>query len=162
LNRFSKRDKFLDADWPSALLQTAEPEENDYNHLRQFIESESEAVVLHDEETILEANHRAAELFGCYREDMLRRTLYQLLSPASHLRLKDWLDAPANGRIALFGRHRSGRVFTLYFKPLAQGRLNGNHVMVTILTDCHLLASGLKPFLADADGCQARQPLIGI
>jgi PAS domain-containing protein len=141
------------ADWPSALPPSAEPAGNDHIQFHQFIESESEAVLLHDGETIFEANQRAAELFGCYREDIPRRTLYQLLSPVSHVRLKHWLDAQANDRIALFGQHRSGRVFTLYFKPLAQGRLNGNHVMVTILTDCHLLASDLKSFLADGEAC---------
>ncbi len=86
---------------------------------RSILDSVNDAIIVHDMATgaILEANMRAAEMFGCSRLDLLRRPVGDLsegLPPHGQAEALAWMQKAAAGTPQVFewrARHSSGRCF---------------------------------------------------
>lgn len=117
---------------PSATRGRQHPEEEGW--FRILADAASEALVIHEDATVLEVNRAFLDLFGYDREEALGRTLYEFAATASHPLLRAALREGREAPWDIVGLRHDGSTFDV--EVTARGApLPGSSTRVAALRD---------------------------
>jgi hypothetical protein len=116
--------------------QTAQPKSKRGRRdkqIRELLEDMEVGVILHDSGTIIELNKRVPELFDRVAHKLRGNHLKDLVTPASLLRLVNWLESRGHEPVLVLAVRGRAQSFFLRLKRLASIPYCGRRVQVTAL-----------------------------
>jgi PAS domain-containing protein len=102
-------------------------------HIRELLDDMEVGVILHDSGTIIEFNKRVPELFDSVAHELRGNHLKDLVTPASLLRLVNWLESNGHEPVLVLAVRGRAQSFFLRLKRLASIPYCGRRVQVTAL-----------------------------